>query len=111
LKKDINPNPTDIKVSIKNFKTFRDGRMLIETGSEEEIKKRLTPSARRLAPSVAINWKSENKLRKPMIIIYNISVETTIENATDIIKAENPEILLNEEEISGTKPGKEITIL
>jgi len=35
LKKDI--NPPDIKVGIKTFKTLQDGRILIETGSEEEI--------------------------------------------------------------------------
>jgi len=35
LKKDI--KPTDIKVGIKTLKTFRDGRILIEAGSEEEI--------------------------------------------------------------------------
>jgi hypothetical protein len=33
LKKEI--NPTDIKVGIKTFKTLRDGRIIIETGSEE----------------------------------------------------------------------------
>jgi len=33
--KDI--NPTDIKVGIKTLKSLRDGRILIETGSEQEI--------------------------------------------------------------------------
>jgi len=36
LKKDI--NPTDIEVGITTLKTLRDGRILIETCSEEEIK-------------------------------------------------------------------------
>jgi len=38
-------------------------------------------------------------LRKPRLIIYNMSDLTTIENATDIIKAQNPYIVLNEEDI------------
>jgi hypothetical protein len=32
-----NINPTDIKVGIQTFKTLHDGRIIIETGSEEEI--------------------------------------------------------------------------
>jgi len=36
LKEDI--NPMDIKVGIKTLKTLQGGRILIETGSEEEIK-------------------------------------------------------------------------
>jgi len=35
LMKDI--NPTDIKVGIENLKTLRDGNIMIETCSEEEI--------------------------------------------------------------------------
>ena len=38
-------------------------------------------------------------MRKPRLIIYNMSDLTTIENATDIIKAQNPYIVLNEEDI------------
>jgi hypothetical protein len=92
LKKDN--NPTDIKVGIKTFKTLRDGRILIETGSEEEIN----------SLSCAISTKCgehletiKHKLRKPRLIIYNVS-EVTIENAAAIIKAQNPEIILNGED-------------
>jgi hypothetical protein len=82
LKKDI--NPADIKVGIKTLKTLRDGRILIETGSEEEIN----------SPSSAISNKCgeqleiiKHKLRKPRLIMHNAPEEITIENATAIIKA------------------------
>jgi hypothetical protein len=32
-----NINPTEIKVGINTLKTLRDGRVLIETGSKEEV--------------------------------------------------------------------------
>jgi hypothetical protein len=42
----------------------------------------------------------KHKLRKPRLIIYNVSEEITTENAADIIKAQNPEIALNGEDIT-----------
>jgi len=95
LKKDI--NPTDIKVGIKTLKTMRDGRILIETCSEEEI----------YYLSRAINTKygekleiMKHKLRKPRLIIYNVPEEITIVNVTNVIKAQNPEIAMNGEEVT-----------
>ena len=89
-------NPTDIKVGINTFNTLRDGRILIETGSEEDIN----------SLSSAINTKCGeqlenriNKLRESRLIIYNVSEEITIEYATDIIKVQYPYIILNEEDI------------
>jgi len=55
----------------------------------------------------------KHKLRKPRIIIYNVSEEITTENVVTIIKAQNPEILTNGEtwkQSLGTKPGKDNTI-
>jgi hypothetical protein len=54
LKKDT--NPTDIKVSIKTFKTLRDGRVLIETGSEEEINS--------LSSAISTNCGEQLEIRK-----------------------------------------------
>ena len=34
-----NINPTDIKVGIKAIRTIREGRIIIETGSEEKMNK------------------------------------------------------------------------
>ena len=41
----------------------------------------------------------KHKLRKPRIIIYNVSEEITTENVAAIIKAQNPDILTNGEDI------------
>jgi hypothetical protein len=94
LKKDI--NPTDIKVGIKTLKTLQDGRIFIETGSEEEINSLSSAISTKCGKQLEI---IKHKLRKPKLIIYNVSEEITIENATDIIKAQNPEITLNGEDI------------
>jgi len=89
--------PTDIKVGIKTLKTLQDGRILIETCCEEEIN----------SLSRAINTKCgeqpeimKHKLRKPRLKIYNVPEEITIGNATTVIKAQNPEIKLNGEDIT-----------
>jgi hypothetical protein len=83
-----NANPTDIKVGITAIKATKDKGILIETGSEEEIN----------SLSLEINSKFgeqleiiKHKLRKPRIIIYNVSEEITTENVAAIIKAQNPE--------------------
>ena len=93
LKKDI--NPTDIKVGIKTLKTLRDGRIIIETGSEEEINSLSSAISTKCGEQLEI---IKHKLRKSRLIIYNISEEITIENAATIIKAQNPEIKLNGED-------------
>jgi hypothetical protein len=85
LKKDI--NPTDIKVGIKTLKTLRDGRIIIETGSEEEINTLSSAISTKCGEQLEI---IKHKLRKPRLIIYNVSEEITIENAATIIKAQNP---------------------
>jgi len=87
LKMDI--NPTNIIVGIKNLETLKDGRILIETFSEEEVN----------SLSRAINTKygeqleiMKHKLRKPRLIIYDVREEITIANVTNVIKAQIPEI-------------------
>jgi len=84
----------DTKVSIKAVKAIKDMGILIETGSEKEI----------TSLSLEINSKFgewleiiKHKLRKPRIIIQNVSEEITTGNVVTIIKAQNPEILTNGE--------------
>jgi hypothetical protein len=93
LKKNI--NLTDIRVSIKAVRILRDRGIIIETGSEEEIN----------SLSFGINTKLEkrlelikHKLRKPRLIIYNVSEEITPENVVAVIKAQNPGIITNGED-------------
>jgi len=95
LKKDI--NPTNIIAGINKPETLKDGRILIETFSEEEVN----------SLSRAINTKygeqlevMKHKLGKPSLIIYNVPEEITIANVTNVFKAQNPEIGMNEEEFT-----------
>ena len=85
MKKDI--NPTDIKVGIKTLKTLWDSRILMKTGSEEEINILSSAISTKCGEQLEI---IKHKLRKPRLIIYNVSEEITIENAATIIKAQNP---------------------
>lgn len=89
-------DPTSINVGIQTFKSLKDGRVLIETRSKEEIE--------------ILNDKINNccgntleakvsKLRNPNLIIYNIPNDINKENATDIIVAQNSELALKEDDI------------
>jgi hypothetical protein len=89
-------NPTDIKVGIKTFKTLRDGRILIETGSEEEINTLSSAISTKCVEHLEI---IKHQLRKPRIIIYNAPEEIATENVIDIIKAQNPDIMQNGEDM------------
>jgi len=42
----------------------------------------------------------KHKLKKPRLIIYNVPEEITIANVTNVIKAQNPEIGMNGEEVT-----------
>lgn len=90
-------NPTDIKVGISAFKSLRDGRVQIEAGSKEEIE----------TLGLHINQKcggqleaSIHKLRNPRIVIYNIPDEISIDNAEATLRAQNPELNLENEDIT-----------
>ena len=92
----MNINPTDIRVGIKAVKTTRDRGIIIETGSEEESNTLSSEISSKLGEQLEI---MKHKLRKPRVIIYNVSEEITAENVVAIIKAQNPEILTNAEDI------------
>ena len=84
-------NPTEIKVGISAFKSLRDGRILIESGSKEEIE----------ALGSNINEKCGkelearvHKLRNPMVIIVNVPEEVNKDNAEETIITQNPELNL-----------------
>jgi hypothetical protein len=94
LKKDI--NPADIKVGVKTFKTLRGGKILIETGSEEEINSLSSAISTKCGEQLEIG---KHKLRNRRLIIYNVPEEPTVENAIHIIKVQNSDIILNEEDI------------
>jgi hypothetical protein len=89
-----NINTTDIKVGIKAVRTIKDRGILIETGSEEDINSLSSEINNKFGDRLEI---VKHKLRKPRIVIYNVSEEITTENVVAIIKAQNSEILTNGE--------------
>jgi hypothetical protein len=93
LKKNI--NPTDIKVGIKAVKILRNRGIIIEADSEEGINSLSSEINTKLGERLEI---IKHKLRKPRLIIYNISEEVTPENVVAIIKAQNPGIITNGED-------------
>ena len=89
-------NPTDIKVGIKAVKSIRDRGLIIETDSEEERNILSTEISNKLGETLDI---IQHKLRKPRLIIYSVPEEITVENVGDVISAQNPEIITNDENI------------
>jgi len=89
-------NPTDIKVGTKAIRTIRDGRILIETGSEEEMNTLKSEIDTKLGEGLEV---TTHRLRKPRLIVYNVSGGITTRNVVTIIKAQNPEIQNNGEDI------------
>ena len=61
-------NPTDIKVGINSLRQLRDGRVMIETSSDKEMKK-LGNEIRAKCEERNVNIQ---KLRKPRLIQLNI---------------------------------------
>ena len=99
LKNEI--DPTYIKVGIKTLETLRDGRLVIEAGSEEEMNSLSSAISTKCGEQLEI---MKHKLRKPRLIIYNASEEITIGKVTTVIKDQNPEITLNGEDIVAKFP-------
>jgi hypothetical protein len=89
-------NPTEIKVGINTFRSLKDGRVLIETNSKEELE----------TLEKDINAKCEgklearsHKLRNPRLVILNIPEEISLENAEDTLIAQNTDINLKQGDI------------
>ncbi|KAJ4437652.1 hypothetical protein ANN_17797 [Periplaneta americana] len=78
-----------MKVRILAMKTFTHGRILIETGSKEEVEKLHTPINERCGQHLE---STIPKLWNPNLIIYSIPEEVTAENVREIIISQNPEL-------------------
>jgi len=84
-------NPTEIKVGINTFKSLKNGKVLIETNSKEEIE----------ALGKVINVKrgdkldaNIHKLRNPRLLIINIPENISTENPEDTLIGQNPDLHL-----------------
>jgi hypothetical protein len=82
-----------MKIRIRTFKSLRNGNILIEADSKEEIEMLNTQIRDKCGDQLEINVQ---KRRNPRLIIYNILDIVTPENAEDIIPAQNPELKLQE---------------
>ena len=83
-------NPTSKKVGICALKSLRDGRVLMETKSKEELELLHADINEKCSQLLEVNVK---KPRNPKLVVYNIP-EVTVENAEEIITTQNTELTL-----------------
>jgi hypothetical protein len=89
-------DPVNIKIGIMTIKILKNGDVLSEADSEEEIE--------RLHSQIRDKYCSQfetytQKRRNLMIIIYSVPEFVTLENVEDIILAQNPDLKLQEGDI------------
>lgn len=82
----------DLKVGINTFKSLRDGRVLIETSTQEELDTLSVEIAQKCGEEVTLQAR---KLRDPRLIIYNCPIELTVENTEELIIVQNQDLRIN----------------
>lgn len=82
-------NPAEIKVGITSLKTLRDGRVIIEASSRNEINLLGDKIREECAETLAVSMQT---LRKPRMIILNTPTEITPENILETLTQQNPEV-------------------
>jgi acylphosphatase len=88
-----NVNSTAMKVGIRSLKSLKDGRVLIEAGTTEEINKLRQTIQEKCREKLEMVMP---QLRKPRVIINNVPNDITVENLEVVIIAQNPELELAE---------------
>jgi len=94
-----NINPTSMKVGVKSFKSLKDGRVLIETGTSDEANLLSASIRDKCGNDLEV---SVPKLRNPRLVIYNVPQDIKVENMEETILTQNPELGLVQGDI-GTK--------
>jgi hypothetical protein len=84
-------NPTEIKVEISSLKTLRNGKVQIETSSNEEVETLTRNINDRCGKELEAN---AHKMRNPVLVLYNIPEEISTQNIEEIMIAQNPELNL-----------------
>ena len=90
-------DPTQMKIGIRTFKGLQNGKVLIETDTENDIQALQNQIRDKCGDRLETNVQ---KRRNPRLIIYNVPDETTLENAADIICDQNPELAVTREDIT-----------
>ena len=89
-------DPVNMKIGIRTFKSLKNGNVLIEAYSKDEIKTLNTQIRDKSGDQLEV--KVQNR-RNPRLIIYNVPDVVTPENAEDIILAQNPDLELQKGDI------------
>lgn len=85
-----------MKVGICAFRSQRDGRVLLETKSKEEIELLYADIKDKCSQHLEVHIQ---KLRNPSNVIYNVPEEITKEYSEEIIATQNPELNLREGDV------------
>ena len=89
-------DPVDMKIGIRTLKSLRNGQVLIEADSKEELEILNSQIHEKCGSQLEINIQ---KRRNPRLIMYNVPEALTTENAEGIIMAHNPNLNLQEGDI------------
>jgi hypothetical protein len=89
-------DPVNMKIGIKTFKSLKNGNVLIEAESKEEIETFNSQIRDKCGDQLKI---SVQKRRNPWLIIYNVPDAVTPENVEDIILTQNPDLQMEEGDI------------
>ena len=81
-------NPTSIKVVINTFKALKNGEVLIETNSKEEIAALGKVINVKCGDKLEANFQ---KLRNPRLVIINIPEDISTENLEATLITQNPD--------------------
>jgi hypothetical protein len=88
--------PTQIKVGITSLKSLRDGRVMIEASSKDEIETLGEKIREKCREESEVNIQ---KRRNPRLVLLNIPDDITLENVEDTLTVQNPERDLKEGDI------------
>ena len=92
-----NINPTAMKVGVKSFKSLKDGRVLIETGTSEKANLLSSSIRDKCGNDLEV---TDPKLRNPWMAIYNVPQDINVENLEEAIMTQNYKLGLLQGEIA-----------
>ena len=90
-------NPSKIRVGINTLRTLRNGQVLIETSSREELEAIEKDINEKCGEKLEVN---AHKLRSPRLVILNIPEEISIDNVEDTLLAQNSDLNLKQGDIN-----------
>jgi hypothetical protein len=89
-------NPAEIKVGITSMKLLREGRVMIQANSKNEIETLGEEIGGKCREGLEVNVQ---KLRNTRLVLLNIPDDITIENAEETLTIQNPELDLKNGDI------------